>query len=172
MATDERTAPVGQVIRDFIPEGEELTEAEKQRFHSRPLGPTSRPTAEFVVADFIPAEGQEAQPIPTPEEAHKRAEDAARKTGEVYARRQFEDAKEVLTRGDLSVGNTIDYLRHLGPYERDVFLVAEARGLKRREILDAFPSPDPRVKSRFTPRKRRKKAAAEKSKDETVKDNE
>lgn len=153
-------------IRDYIPADESLTREESSRFgkDQRVVGPTSRPNRDYVVQDFIPAdgfhEGGEGRAA-TPAEAQALAFEAASRAVQDEARHIFEEARNRL-RGNSAQG-AVDLMSMMSPFDRDVHLIVEARDLKRRGVLEAFPAPDPATVRMFKkPRRRNRKTVAQK----------
>lgn len=120
-------------VRDFIPEGEDLTGEEKARYGVRTQeSGIQRPN------DFVPDEAGRFEDR-TREEKEQFARDAAiasvaRRNAEVAseADRQLKDRSEAQAR---------DFMRNMSSADREVYLRAEKDGLNRKEIFEEFGEP-------------------------------
>lgn len=132
--------PAG-AVRDFIPEGERITPAERQRMQlSR--GSAGRP-------DFIPEEGHESKPPSGKEEQFQDALERSLARQEHALRQEYNTAVERIQK--LNVAQTIDLIG-TAPYSvMELYLAVENLHGQRKGVLEAFPPVDPNVVERYRP---------------------
>lgn len=133
----------GPVIRDFIPQGEELTAAEKARLKGTAAIRTggSRP-------DFVPDEDHKLAPPSGSEEQKEEALQRALDRQEHFAAQEYEVAKERLKAWN--VAEAITAIQTMPLRIAEMYLVAEKNAGARVSILNQFPEPDPAVVEQYT----------------------
>jgi hypothetical protein len=132
------------VIRDFIPQGENLTKAEKARLKGQAAIRTG-----VGRQDYIPEEGNE-KPAP-PSGSKAQAAEALQRAldrQEHFAAQEFALAQERLKAWN--VAEAITAMRVMPLRVCEMYLVAEQQAGARKSILDQFPAPDPKVVEQFT----------------------
>jgi hypothetical protein len=120
-------------IRDFIPEGEEKTPAERAAFEARGGISLGR-----VRPDFIPGPEDDKVVDRTEDEKNDVAREAAVKAAQVDEDTRRAYAKEKLAK--LSVSAAIDFIEGLSPSERERFVKVERDNRQRIAILKRFHS--------------------------------
>lgn len=142
------------VVPDYIPAEVSPPQGDEKHRAVR----TVRPAYGGVVPDYVPspdAEGLDGTvPIGDPDSQREASFAAVAAGVERDAKESYERAKSTL-RG-LTAPQAIDHMRTLSPFERNVFLVAESRNLKRKTLLDFFGPPDPDVEAKFFKKPRKK----------------
>lgn len=133
-------------VRDFIPEGEELTGEEKARFGLREQDAgIQRPN------DFLPAEDATFTDR-TREEKEQMARDAAVASVARHNANVAAEADRKLK--DLNEPQAADFMRTLSPTDRAIYLRAEKDGLNREAIFKEFGEPEsdePRTEGEVVP---------------------
>jgi hypothetical protein len=133
--------PTG-VVRDFIPEGSELTREEKVRFDN--LRNLMRGG---IRQDFVPDKKHRRLPGQGRASAADEALERALQRQATAAQAEFNTAVERLQ--NMSVAEAIALIAQMPVSQQELYLVAEEATGKREDILSMFPKPDPAVRERF-----------------------
>lgn len=135
---------MGQVTRDYIPEGDSLTPAEAQRVKRNAIIRTGA-----VHQDFTPDPSDPTRPPAhrTQAEMADIAMQAALARAEHASRRAYDTA--VLRLRDWTASAAVNAMEGMALHELQVYLLAEERHSARVDILDAFPPIDPAIRERY-----------------------
>lgn len=131
-------------IRDYIPQGEDLTPSEAAALK----GKAAVRTGSFR-PDYVPAKGQKAKP---PSGRDKQADEALQRAldrQEHALENEFATAKERLA--VWTVQEAIMAIGVMPSRVADMYVVAEQQGAKREDVLNAFAEPDPEVVQLYAP---------------------
>lgn len=126
-------------MRDFIPEGEVVSEVERLR-HTRMRGAGGRP-------DFIPGPDHVLQSPSGHENAAQEALDRAMAAQSSAAREDWNAGVERLR--NLSVAQAIEVIRQAPVSVQEMLLTIESKVGQRKGVLKAFPEVDPSVAVRW-----------------------
>lgn len=122
-------------VRDFIPEGEEMTPAEKAR----------QVVPGMVKKDFVPDEGDEAPAIPRAKREAARAQ-AHQEAREAQERRKARNSRSLVARVEeatkllkgRSAQDTVLLIEGKNMEDREVLLLAEEEDRNRVTVLRSF----------------------------------
>jgi hypothetical protein len=131
------------VVRDYIPEGEELTPTEKafrQALRAR--------VQQGLVIDYIPAEGVKAAPPSGRDYQFEEALAAALAKAETAAEDDYRDAVNRLR--NMRVVEAVQHIATLPSAIQEMYIVAEMLNGNRKSILERFPTPDPEAVEKYT----------------------
>lgn len=131
------------VVRDYIPEAKDATQAERDRFENARSAAGGR-----TARDFIPGKGHKLRQPSGTEASHQEALDRAMARQASSAREEFDAA--VMKLKDQTVSQAVEAIRRLPMAVQEMTLVAEALNGNRSEILDRFPGVDPSAVTRWT----------------------
>lgn len=139
---EEQTIPKPQrsqvAIRDYIPQGEDLSPQEAAALK----GKAAVRTGSFR-PDYVPAEGQTAKPASGRVAQADAALQKALERQEHAVENEFRVAKERLAAW--SVQEAIMAIAVMPSRVADMYVVAEQQGAQREDVLNQFAAPDPAV---------------------------
>lgn len=130
------------MIRDFIPEDEQMTPEEERMFRH-----AVRPAVGGVTPDFVPDSNTPPTDLSDPEAQRRAAEEALERSAVTSLQRDFDTAVKRLQLN--SASSLIDLIRYMSDYERNLQLIVERETLQRPEVLDFFADPDARIRERL-----------------------
>lgn len=131
-----------QVVRDYIPEGDAPTPAERAaRVQQRARVQSG------IVLDFIPGEGHELAAGRDREAAGEEALERALTAQKFAAKQEWDSAVERLQ--NMNVADAVATIAKMPLASQELYLAAEARHGARKTILGQFPEQDPAVAERY-----------------------